>query len=286
MGFLSAGGAPTAAARDAGGVSLDRATARQRAPGRRYHGDVPDQLSLELPAALPNLPTGLRPMLPRPAPGPFDSADHLFEPSWGGRRALALVDWDEDGAARLRLLDQRGRDMAARLPELSSLVDLVVDLPAVLDGELVVPAPTGRADASALASRLSARAGPDVRATAIYLVFDLLYLAGRPLVGLPLARRRELLARAVRPSPLVVLVPAVVGAGRDLFDAAVAQGLPGLLARHLRSPYLAGRRSALWRSIDAASSTADAPGLPIDMGVEAPARPVLALLQRLPLDFT
>ena len=53
-----------------------------------------DQLSLRLEpeiAPLPNLPDGLRPMLARSIPEPFDSPDHLFEPSWGGLRALAFV---------------------------------------------------------------------------------------------------------------------------------------------------------------------------------------------------
>ena len=47
-----------------------------------------DQLSLRLEAdRLPDLPD-LRPMLPRPLPAPFDSDEHLFEPWWGGERAL------------------------------------------------------------------------------------------------------------------------------------------------------------------------------------------------------
>src|SRR5258708_34458535 len=50
-----------------------------------------DQLSLRLEAdQLPDLPD-LRPMLPRPLPEPFDSADHLFEPWWGGERALVSI---------------------------------------------------------------------------------------------------------------------------------------------------------------------------------------------------
>ena len=50
-----------------------------------------DQLTLRLDPALPKLPAGLRPMLARPLPAPFDSAEHLFEPVWGGARALALI---------------------------------------------------------------------------------------------------------------------------------------------------------------------------------------------------
>ena len=50
-----------------------------------------DQLSLRLEAdQLPDLPD-LRPMLPRPLPAPFDSDEHLFEPWWGGERALVAI---------------------------------------------------------------------------------------------------------------------------------------------------------------------------------------------------
>ncbi len=249
---------------------------------------MPDQLSLQLTGDAPGLPTTLRPMLARVAAGPFDSPVHLFEPSWGGRRLLAFVEvaGGAPGAGPLlRLVDGRGRDIGDRLPELQSLVELVVERPAVLDGELVVPDPGGRADTAALSRRLRGPAGPGTETTpappAVYLVFDLLYAGGRPLLGLPLERRRDLLARIVRPSPEVVLVPAVAGAGRDLHAAVVAQGLPGVLARHVRSPYLAGRRSGLWRRVDAAAREPE----PEPARAEAPARPVLALLQRLPLDW-
>src|SRR5687767_14641240 len=52
-----------------------------------------DQLALPLDATadrLPDLPD-LRPMLARPLPEPFDSDQHLFEPWWGGSRALVFV---------------------------------------------------------------------------------------------------------------------------------------------------------------------------------------------------
>ena len=60
-----------------------------------------DQLSLRLEADLPRLPVSLRPMLPRTITAPFDSADHLFEPTWGGERTLAFVEPDDEAPAGL-----------------------------------------------------------------------------------------------------------------------------------------------------------------------------------------
>jgi len=215
-----------------------------------------DQLSLELEAGLPHLPARLRPMLPRPLPAPFDSTEHVFEPSWGGQRALAFLepayDQDEtgryhtaDGAPSVRLVDAGGRDLADFLAELGGLVLRIEARSAVLDGELIVVDGAGRPDLAALEARLAGRPGPEVA----YLAFDLLYLDGRPLLGQPLVRRRDALRRILRPGPEVVAVPAIVGEGRALHDAASVQGLAGTMARQRTSPYLPGVRSRLWRFV-------------------------------------
>ncbi len=247
-----------------------------------------DQLSLRLEAGLPHLPVSLRPMLPRTAEAPFDSADHLFEPSWAGARALAFVEPDAEapeGQARdVRLLDRRGRDVAPLLPELTGLagglVGRVAASSAVLDGELVVVDRAGRADPRGLARRLSGETGPAVA----YLVFDLLYLDGRPLLGEPLERRRETLRRILRPGDAVVTVPAIVGEGLALYTAVVAQGIAGVAARHRRSPYLQGVRSRLWRFIPARGTPHPAMGADAAPIEATAAAPVLALISRLPLD--
>ena len=41
----------------------------------------------------------------------------------------------------------------------------------------------------------------------------------------------------------------MTGAGREFFTAAVAQGQEGIMAKHLASRYLPGRRSSAWRKI-------------------------------------
>lgn len=235
-------------------------------------------MDLELTGDVARLPRALKPMLARPG-APFDSAEHEFEPRWGGRRAIAFVDPGASGGARLRLIDDNGADMAPRLPELWSIPDLVAGGPAILDGEVVLPDRSGHADDLALASRL---AGGEREGSAVYLAFDLLWTGARPILSEPLVRRRERLARSITPNAELVLLPGVVGEGLDLCRAVAEQGLPGVMARHLRGPYLPGRRSDLWRWIESI------PGEIIpDRNPEPPgphARPVLTLIARLPLD--
>ena len=246
-----------------------------------------DQLSLRLEAdQLPELPD-LRPMLPRPLPGPFDSDEHLFEPWWGGERALVMIGPSErpgDGAVRIR--DAEGADLTDRLPELAGLAVRVAARSAILDGELVVVDASGRADTAELARRLAGESG---RATA-FLAFDLLHLDGRSLLSQPLIRRREALRRVLRPGDEVVAVPAIATEGIALFEAAVAQGIAGVLARQRSSPYLAGVRSRLWRYVAATPGAAGAAAAARtaaddETGTEATASaPVLALISRLPLE--
>jgi bifunctional non-homologous end joining protein LigD len=241
-----------------------------------------DQLSLRLEAdRLPDLPD-LRPMLPRPLPAPFDSDQHLFEPWWGGERAMVSIGpADRPGAGEVVIRDSTGRDLTAALPELAGLAVRVAARSAILDGELVVVDDAGRADAGELERRL----GGDPGRPAAFLAFDLLHLDGLSLIGQPLVKRREALKRILRPCDEVVAVPAIATEGRALFDAIVAQGLAGMMARQRQGPYLPGVRSRLWRFIPAVEGSVPAAEL-----AEAPEEPtsatapVLALLSRLPLE--
>jgi bifunctional non-homologous end joining protein LigD len=243
-----------------------------------------EQLSLRLEPALPR-PGDVAPMWPTARPDAFDSPDFLFEPTWGGHRARAVVGpSDRPGGGEVRLVDPNGLELAARLPELAGLAVRVAARSAVLDGELVVVDGRGRADDQALRERLSGHPGRPVA----YLVFDILHLDGRWLLNLPLEKRREQLRRVLRPGDEVVVVPAIVGEGRALYDAVVAQGIAGVLARRRTSPYLPGVRSVLWRSILAVAGR----GEPSPAGDEADEEagmgtgtaPVLALFRRLPFD--
>jgi len=248
-----------------------------------------DQLSLRLEASLPQLPS-LRPMLARPLPEPFDSPAHLFEPMWGGARALALIGpAAEPGAGDVRLVAEDGTVGPAPL-DLAGLAARIEARSAVLDGEIVVVDGAGRLDRDEMARRLMGEPGRPMS----YLAFDLLDLDGRSLLNLPLDKRRALLRQVLRPGDEVVAVPAIAGEGRALFEAVSGQGLLGIRARQRASPYLPGVRSRLWRTVAVGASPVASVGsvaLPGAAGDDAappePARAerVLALIRSLPLEF-
>jgi bifunctional non-homologous end joining protein LigD len=242
-----------------------------------------EQLSLRLEPALPR-PGDVAPMWPTPRADAFDSPDYLFEPTWGGHRALAFVGPSEaPGGGEARIVDPAGHELVARLPELAGLAVRVAARSAVLDGELVVVDARGRADDDALRERLNGRPGGPVA----YLVFDLLHLDGRWLLNLPLEKRRERLRKVLRPGDEVVMVPAIGGEGRALHAAVSSQGIAGVLARRRTSPYLPGVRSRLWRSIAAGPAVEGGATEALAAEDAAPAAgtaPVLALFRRLPFD--
>jgi len=252
---------------------------------------------MRLEPPLPNVPTGLRPMLARPLPDPFDSELHLFEPTWGGARALALIGPAAvAGGGDVQLVAEDGTQGPAPL-DLAGIAGRVAARSAVLDGEIVVVDEAGRLDHEELARRLRGEAGRPMS----YLAFDLLHLDGRSLLNLALERRRRLLRQVLRPGDEVVAVPAIATDGRALFEAVSAQGLRGIRARQRASPYLPGVRSRLWRTVDvvsAAAGTATSAGDPVaadaemgaatDIGVgtgTGRSERVLALIRRLPLEF-
>lgn len=249
-----------------------------------------DQLSLRLESAVPNLPATLRPMLDRPLPEAFDSPTHLFEPIWGGVRALAYIGPAEaQGAGDVIFVTESGEPIVPTPVDLAGLAMRVAARSAVLDGELVVVDADGRLDREELERRLAGEPGRPLA----YLAFDLLDLDGSPQLSLGLEKRRALLRKVLRPGDELVAVPAIAEEGRALFAAVAAQGLAGIRARQRSSPYLPGVRSRLWRSIavtpglraqaDLAAAPPESDSLAAAGNRGGGETPVLALIARLPL---
>ena len=85
--------------------------------------------------------------------------------------------------------------------------------------------------------------------------FDILYLDGSSLLDQPYATRQEVLAQHVPESlRLPRLVTADAGQAQAFFDAAIAAGQEGLVAKGLSSPYAAGRRGGAWFKLKQANT--------------------------------
>src|SRR5205823_6624423 len=115
---------------------------------------------------------------------------------------------------------------------------------AVLDGEVVVVDEKGRSRFQLLQNYQKTGQG-----ALRYFVFDLLQLDGRDLRREPLTRRKELLREILGNLPNVLLSEHVEEQGVAFFQAAVAQGLEGIIAKDGESPYREGARGGEWLKI-------------------------------------
>jgi bifunctional non-homologous end joining protein LigD len=179
---------------------------------------------------------------------PFDSSEHLFEVKWNGVRALAVNHGKEHQVWGRDLADYSGR-----YPELEVLGRLPPGT--VVDGELVLFR-KGLSDFEAILARhqltnlwkirYAFQQGP-----VTFVLFDLLHLQGRCLLSEPFQARRALLGELLGRlrEPRLLLSEGVVGAGRAFFEQVMQQGQEGMMAKHLASRYVPGRRSPAWRKI-------------------------------------
>ena len=193
-------------------------------------------------------------MLAASAEVPFDSEQHLFEIKWDGIRCLAFI---ENG--RVRLQSRQLTEITSQFPELAELKRLPTGT--IVDGELVVLEAGGpslhQIQHRALLQNRARMERISQLTPATFIVFDLLYLQGRALLGAPLRHRREVLVGLLEhyvPSGVLVS-EGVAEHGCKLFAQVARLGLEGIMAKRLDGPYLPAKRSRHWLKIKPNPST-------------------------------
>ena len=194
------------------------------------------------------MPRHVAPMLATSGDLPADQQRWAFEVKWDGVRALAYI---KDG--QLTLESRNLADITDRYPELGEMAPAIGKSHAViLDGEIVAFDEAGRPSFQRLQARMHLTGKEEIRqrraeVPVAYLLFDVLWLDGKSLIELSYVDRRELLAELVEPGPSPWQVaPSHVGEGSAVAHATREQGLEGVVAKRLDSPYEPGRRSRLW----------------------------------------
>jgi bifunctional non-homologous end joining protein LigD len=195
------------------------------------------------------MPERLVPMLATAGKLPADEERWSFEVKWDGVRAVV---YSQPG--RFRIEGRRLTDMTDRYPELRPLNRQLGSRDAVLDGEIVAFDENGKPSFERLQSRMHLTGESRVKRRAKEIpvtlaIFDLLYLDGRSLMQLPYEERRERLEELGLEGPNWRTPAAHPGEGSALKDASEQQGLEGIVAKRLDSPYEPGRRSRNWLKI-------------------------------------
>ncbi|HXD77791.1 MAG TPA: DNA ligase D [Puia sp.] len=196
-----------------------------------------------IPAAAPKkaMPKDLPPMLATLVDKPFDEPGWSYEVKWDGYRAIAYL---KKGKVELRSRNNKSFDKY--YPVFDALRGWPVD--AVVDGEIVVLGPNGQSDFGKLQNWRSEADG-----TLVYYLFDLLWLDGRDLTGVPLAGRRALLESIVPAGDTIRFSESFETDGKAFYEKASQLGLEGIMAKKTDSRYVPGIRTREWLKIKTSS---------------------------------
>jgi bifunctional non-homologous end joining protein LigD len=185
-----------------------------------------------------------RPMSKKPqaelatlVPEPPKGNEWLHEIKFDGYRMLCCLE-----KGKVRFLSRSGQDWTARFAALTQAAAALPVEQAILDGEVVVLDAQGVSQFQLLQNALSTQKnGHDAT---VYYAFDLIYLDGYDLSGVPLDTRKSLLQallEGARLSSRIRLSEHVVGTGDEFRHQACHAQLEGIISKRRNSLYRPGR---------------------------------------------
>ena len=198
------------------------------------------------PASLPGavrapMPAAILPMKSTLSENPPKGDEWLFEIKWDGVRAICFID-----DKQVRMTSRTGNSCERQYPELSVIGHQISAKQAILDGEIAVLDQNGVSRFGLIQHRIAV-ADPNsvahlARRTPVTLfVFDLLYLDGYDLRGVPLLERKRVLQSILQPSNVMRFSQHFVNNGEEMLQAARATGLEGIIAKRATSTYQSTR---------------------------------------------
>lgn len=190
---------------------------------------------------LATLPKPAPPMLATLTDEAFDNEDWIFEIKWDGYRAIAYCN-----KKNVELFSRNQKPFTNKYrPIAEALASLNIE--AVLDGEIVAVNDKGLADFQALQN------WQNTPVHLRYYIFDIVWLNGQNLTKVPLIERKKKLKKLLpAKQEIIKYSDHVVGTGIQFFDAAVKQGLEGIMAKRADSGYQFDSRTPDWLKIKVA----------------------------------
>ena len=156
----------------------------------------------------------------------------IYEVKHDGYRILARL-----ARRDARLFTRSGKDWTAKLPHLARELRHLGLEDSWLDGEIVVLREDGRSSFQRLQNAFDSGREAEI----VYYVFDAPFLRGKDLRALPLAERKDLLKKSLRPSATVRFSDHLEGEASEVLDKACRLGLEGLIGKRTDARYAAGR---------------------------------------------
>lgn len=173
----------------------------------------------------------------------FSDPKWLFERKLDGERCLAFKNGN-----KVALKSRNNKDLNPSYPELLRAVKKLKFRQAVLDGEIIAFSKGGATSFELISRRFGVKTKEGVRASGVkvhFYIFDLPYLNGYDLTGLPLEERKKMLKKAASFKNPLALTTHVYGQGEKYHKKACLAGWEGVIAKRRDSPY-AHKRSSDW----------------------------------------
>ncbi|MFN2458908.1 MAG: DNA ligase D [Chitinophagaceae bacterium] len=183
-------------------------------------------------------PADIKPMLATLVDEPVEEPGWLYEIKWDGYRALGYLN---SGA-----IDVRSRNNKSFNEKFYPVYDALKkwNINAVVDGEIIVVNEQGVPDFSNLQEWRSEADGQ-----LGFYVFDILWLEGTDVMGLPLTARREILRSVIPNNDIIKHSENFDASGSEFFALADKLGLEGIMAKKADSIYIPDARTKHWLKI-------------------------------------
>jgi bifunctional non-homologous end joining protein LigD len=141
----------------------------------------------------------------------------------------------------IHLFTRNGHDWKKKFPTIAEDLKSLEVTDAIIDGELVSLDKKGRSHFQDLQNSL--KEGDDKEL--VYYGFDLLYLNGRDLRGLPLYERKTLLHTILMGQEnRIRFSEEITSSGKDFFEISCEHELEGIISKNRKSTYHSGRNSS------------------------------------------
>jgi bifunctional non-homologous end joining protein LigD len=203
---------------------------RETAIEESSHPDIPD---LKANGVRKAMPKSVKPMLCTLTKEVVADEDYIYEVKWDGYRIISYID-----NGKVRMDSRSSLDYTKKYPAVvKALKELGHD--AVLDGEVVVFNGEGKPDFDALQTFNGHNTPIN------YCVFDLLWLDGYHLMGLPLTDRKAMLKQLIEGNE-VLRFSESFDDGEKLYQQALDLDLEGIVAKRKGSYYVPDARDNNW----------------------------------------
>jgi len=185
-------------------------------------------------------PKHFSPMLATLLDKPFDDPGWIYEIKWDGYRVIALLN-----KGKVELVSRNYKSFNEKFyPIVKTLAEY--NLNAILDGEVAVLNEKGVANFGALQNWRNESHGE-----LVYYLFDIVWLDGFDVTGLPLIRRREILREVMPQENNIRFSENFETSATEFLEAASKLGIEGIIAKRADSKYYPGQRTKEWLKIKA-----------------------------------